>query len=89
MLQRSEIGKKRSKKSQAEAILNRIFLTPKNDEYSLVSFEKIGRTYHYVYEWINCPESIKEITSNRIRSKSPLSIGEVVHWIDQLRFLEV
>ena len=69
MLQRSEIGKKRSKKAQAQAMLNRICVTPKGDEYSLVQFEKVGNKYHWVYEWINCPNDIKKLQQIRLEAK--------------------
>ena len=89
MLQRSEIGKKRSKKSQAQAMLNRICVTPKGDEYSLVQFEKVGNKYHWVYEWINCPNDIKKVTTNKVRSKTQLGLLEIMNWINELRSLNV
>ena len=89
MLQISQIGKSRSKKSQAQAMLNRICVTPKGDEYSLVKFEKVGNKYHWVYEWINCPNDIKEITTNTVRSKTRLGLSEIMNWIETLRYLNV
>jgi len=89
MFQRSEIGKTRSKKSQAEAMLNKVCVTPKGDRYSLVEFNKIGNKYHWVYEWIDCPKEILELTTNRVQSKTQLGLSEIMQWMDELRSLNV
>jgi hypothetical protein len=89
MLQRSEIGKTRSKKSQAQAMLNRVCVTPKGDKYSLVDFYKFGNKYHWVYEWIECPSEVMKLTTNRVQSKTQLGLGEIMTWMDELRSLNV
>ena len=89
MIQRSEIGKTISKKSQAQAMLNRVCVTPKGDKYSLVDFYKIGNKYHWVYEWVDCPDELLEITTNRIQSTTQLGLVEVMGWINELRSLNV
>lgn len=87
MLQRSEIGKKRTKKSQAQAMLNRVCVTPNREKYMLVDFKKIGNKYHWVYEWIDCPDTIKELTTNRVQSTTQLGLLEIMNWIKELRSL--
>ena len=88
MIQRSEIGKKVSVQSRIDVILNRVFVTPNNDKYSLISANiTSGRKRLYVYEWLNCPQSIKDITTNTIQSKSELSLSEIMKWIGDLKTL--
>jgi len=51
MFQASQIGKKRSASTQANAILNSVFVTPNGDKYSLVKVEQNGKSKIYVYEF--------------------------------------
>lgn len=87
MLQRKEIGKTRTKRSQADAMLNRECVTPNGDRYILTSYVKVGNSYHYTYEWINAPKSVTDITTNRTRSKTSLSLEEIIQWIKTLKDL--
>ncbi len=85
MFQKSEVGKHRSKKSQAEAMLNKTCVTPNGDEYSLVDFEKKGTTYHYTYKWLNCPDNIKgNVNGDTVTSKGALSLTQIMDWISNL-----
>ena len=49
--------------------------------------KKENKTIFYIYEWIDCPEKIKEITTNKIRSKTPLGLFEVANWTNELKKL--
>ena len=87
MFQAKQIGKYRSKKTQAECLLNRICVTPNGEKYSLVSIERIGKSNHYVYEWLDCPTNIQNSFSTRLRSKTLLGVEEIINWISYLKSL--
>lgn len=85
MIQRSEIGKYRSVQSTIDVKLNRIYVTPNNEHYSLIRVDKIGNKRIYVYEWIDCPDRIKSLTNPTIQSKHELRLDEIIDWIKQLK----
>ena len=86
MFQRSEIGKRRSKKSIAEAKLNRLYVTPNGEHYSLVSFYKKGKKYRYEYEWIDCPQKNgKNLFLNKIESEFEFGVEDIMKWIEDLK----
>ena len=74
MFQRKEIGKYRSIQSQIEARLNREFVTPDGDHYTLIKFEKTGHKKTLTYQWVENPLYI--ITSDHI-----LALEEIINWI--------
>lgn len=87
MLQSKQIGKYRPYKNRAEALIGRTCVTPNGEHYSLIAYEQVGRLHHWVYEWTNCPDTILQITTNRIRSKTQLGVYEICEWIATLRAL--
>lgn len=78
MLQRKEIGKYRSVDSRIEAMLNREYITPGGDHYSLIKYEKSGHNKSLTYQWVENPQYT--ITSDHM-----LSLGEIVDWIKVLK----
>jgi hypothetical protein len=87
MLQAKQIGKYRPYKTRAEALIGRTCVTPSGEHYSLIAYEKVGRSHHWVYKWTDCPESILNQTTNILRSKTQLGICEISEWISALRAL--
>lgn len=84
MFQSKEIGKYRTKESIFSAKKGCNFVTPKNNTYKIVDREKVGRHYHYIYEWVNAPEEIaSKLTTLRFRSKTELSSSEIDQAIDE------
>lgn len=78
MFQRKEIGKYRSVQSQIDARLNRECVTPDGDHYTLMRFEKSGRSKSFTYQWVEKPEYT--ITSDHM-----LSLEEIVTWINKFK----
>lgn len=74
MFQRKEIGKYRSIQSQIDVRLNKEYITPDGDHYTLIKFEKTGRNKSFTYQWIENPQHT--ITSDHI-----LGVEEIVNWI--------
>ncbi len=85
MFQGKEIGKYRKRQSVLDAKIGRTYITPDNNEYSLISADKVGRSRIYVYEWRNCPEDLKKVVSNRLQSKTELDVRQIMDWIDSLK----
>jgi hypothetical protein len=87
MLQHNQIGIYRKRQSIIDAKLNMTFVTPTNEHYKLVSANREGNKRVYVYEWIDCPEEIKAITSNRLQSLTELTLLHIINWIAELKQL--
>jgi flagellar biosynthesis regulator FlaF len=73
------------KKKRREALLNRIFITPQKNKYSLIKYEKINNKYFYTYCWINCPDDIKKLTTNKIIVELEPSINDIDNWINDIK----
>ena len=64
MIQHNQVGKYKTKQSIIDAKIGSVFITPCNYEYELLRKEKVGKRWHYVYNWVNCPDEIKEKINN-------------------------
>ena len=87
MFQRSQLGKRPTKKERIELMLKNVYVTPSGDRYKLIEYRKQNGGYLYIYEWINCPKEILNKTNNRIQSKSELQLIDIINWIDELKDL--
>ena len=47
-----------------------------------VSEERVNGMY--VYTWINCPSYITEVCTNRMQSKSKLTLTDLIRWKNDL-----
>lgn len=94
MFQRSEIGKKRSQKTIAEALLGANMVTPNNDTYSLVEIEKHGNKRIYVYEVYpknnQVLKNFQEATGKekmKLQSKSLIGCERILNFIETFKSL--
>jgi hypothetical protein len=78
MFQRKEIGKYRSIQSQIDARLNKKYVTPDGDHYSLIKFYKSGRIKIFTYQWMEKPQHM--VLSNHM-----LTLEEIITWINELK----
>lgn len=73
------------KSSKVKAKLNKVFRTPKGDEYSLIGFEKRGNTWIYTYKWLNAPKEVTDNTNAGIQAKRELGLRDIMQWISDLK----
>lgn len=73
------------KLKEIRARLNRTMSTPDGEKYALVKIEKVGRSIHLIYEWLSCPPGLAELTTPKLRTKSPIGGKEAEDWINQLK----
>lgn len=66
-------------------LIGKIFITPRDDFYKLISAARINKKPVYTYEWINCPDHIKCIVSHRLKSSSLLSMNDIQTWIQNTK----
>lgn len=75
MFQRSEIGKYKSKKSIADAMMNKTCVTPNNEEYKLVEVKTVNRKKIWVYE------VTKPALLFKFESIGQLDLSALMSWI--------
>jgi hypothetical protein len=82
MIQHNQIGKYKSKQSIIDSKLNKVYITPQGNEYSLIEFRKIGHRRHYVYNWVNCPDNVRNklttTTFLALFELNPIQVDEVI-----------
>ena len=77
MIQHNQVGKYKTKQSIIDAKIGSVFITPSNYEYELLRKEKVGKRWHYVYNWVNCPDEIKEKINNTPVSYTHLTLPTI------------
>lgn len=84
MFQRSEIGKYVKVADRIAVKLNKPFVTPDGNSYSLIEFKRQGRKKRFTYQWLNSPLILK---ANTITSKEEMSLKEIMDWIKSSKLM--
>lgn len=57
--------------------------TVAEEKFSLHSV-KVGKSIHYVYQWLNPSEGVEDVVSTTFRSKTKLRPAELLAWVLEL-----
>lgn len=85
MFQSKQLGK-RTKSGYVSALLGATLISPNGAEYGLVDVEIVGKKPVYIYKWINCPDAMRSIISDRLKSKILLSSTDIDRWVNELKY---